>query len=56
MMKTRTVAYNNTKSTKNTGSNIQRPHIVIAYYQGISESMKKHVVNMECRFTLREQT
>ena len=40
-MKARTVAYNTTKGTKNTGSNIQRPHIVIIYYEGISESMKK---------------
>ena len=29
------------KVTKNTGSTIQRSHIVIPYYQGISESMKK---------------
>ena len=41
MMKTRTAAKNNQKSNKNTGNNIQRPHIVIPYYQGISESMKK---------------
>ena len=40
-MKTRTAAKNNQKSNKNTGNNIQRPHIVIPYYQGISESMKK---------------
>ena len=40
-MKTRTVANNTTKGTKNTDSNIQRPHIVIPYFQGISESMKK---------------
>ena len=40
-MKTRTVTNNNKRSTKNTGNNIQRPHIVIPYYQGISESMKK---------------
>ena len=40
-MKTRTAVKNNQKSNKNTGNNIQRPHIVIPYYQGISESMKK---------------
>ena len=40
-MKTRTAAKNNQKSNKNTGNNIQRPHIVIPYYLGISESMKK---------------
>ena len=40
-MKTRNAANNNQKSNKNTGNNIQRPHIVIPYYQGISESMKK---------------
>ena len=56
-MKTKTTANNTTKSTKNTGSNIQRPHMVIPYYQGISESMKKkHAVNMECKFTVREET
>ena len=42
-MKTKTTANNTTKSTKNTGSNIQRPHMVIPYYQGISESMKKNM-------------
>ena len=40
-MKTRTVANNTKKGTKNTSSNIQNPHMVIPYYQGISESMKK---------------
>ena len=40
-MKTRNAAKNNQKSNKNTGNNIQRPHIVIPYYQGISEIMKK---------------
>ena len=40
-MKTRTVANNTKKGTKNTSSNIQKPHMMIPYYQGISESMKK---------------
>ena len=40
-MKTRTAASNNQKRNNNNGNNIQRPHIVIPYYQGISESMKK---------------
>ena len=29
------------KRNNNTSNNIQRPHIVIPYYQGISQSMKK---------------
>ena len=40
-MKTRTATKNKQKSNNNTGNNIQRPHIVIPYYQGISKSMKK---------------
>ena len=40
-MKSRTIANNTKKGTKNTSSNIQRPYLVIPYYQGISESMKK---------------
>ena len=40
-MKTRTDANNTTKGNKNTSSSIQRTHIVIPYYQGINESMKK---------------
>ena len=39
-MKTKTAA-NNNKKNKNTNNNIQRPHIVIPYYQGISESIEK---------------
>ena len=56
-MKTGTVANNTKKGTKNTGNNIQRPHIVTPYYQGISENMKKiHAVNMEYKFPSREET
>ena len=40
-MKTRTIANNTKKGIKNISSNIQRPYMVIPYYQGISESMKK---------------
>ena len=40
-MKTRTAANNNKKRNNNTSNNIQRPHIVISYYKGISESMKR---------------
>ena len=41
-MKTKTVANRYNKRINNaTNNNIQRPHIVIPYYQGISESMKK---------------
>ena len=56
-MKTRTSANNTKKGTKNTSSNSQRPYMMIPYYQGISESMKKkHALNMECKLTLREET
>ena len=40
-MKSRNVANNTKKGNKKTSSTIQRPHMVILYYQGISESMKK---------------
>ena len=40
-MKTRTATNKNRTRNNNTSSNIQKPHIVIPYYQGISESMKK---------------
>ena len=41
-MKTKTAANrNNNRNNNITNNNIQRPHIVIPYYQGISESMKK---------------
>ena len=41
-MKTKTAANgNNNRNNNNTNNNTQRPHIVIPYYQGISESMKK---------------
>ena len=40
-MKTKTTANNNNKGTKNSGNNIQKPHMVIPYYKGISESIKK---------------
>ena len=41
-MKTKTAANrNNNRHNNNTNINTQRPHIVIPYYQGISESMKK---------------
>ena len=40
-MKTRTATNRNRTRNNNTGSNIQKPHIVIPYYQGISESLKK---------------
>ena len=40
-MKTRTATNKNRTRNNNTSSNIQKPHIVIPYYQGISESLKK---------------
>ena len=40
-MKTRTDSNKNRTRNNNTSSNIQKPHIVIPYYQGISESLKK---------------
>ena len=40
-MKTETAANNNKRRNNAKNNNIQRPHIVIPYYQGISESMKK---------------
>ena len=40
-MKTKTAANNNKRRNNTNNNNIQRPHIVIPYYQGISESMKK---------------
>ena len=40
-MKTRTATNRNRARNNNTSSNIQKPHIVIPYYQGISESLKK---------------
>ena len=40
-MKTKTAANRNKKRNNITNNNIQRPHTVIPYYQGISESMKK---------------
>ena len=39
-MKTKATASNNSKGTKNSGNNIQK-HMVIPYYKGISESIKK---------------
>ena len=40
-MKTKTAANRNNKRNNNNTNNTQRPHIVIPYYQGISENMKK---------------
>ena len=41
-MKTKTAANrNNNRNNNNTNNNTQRPHTVIPYYQGISESMMK---------------
>ena len=40
-LKTKTADNNNKRKNNTTNNNIQRPHIVIPYYQGISESMKK---------------
>ena len=40
-MKTKATAKNNSRGTKNSGNNIQKPHMVIPYYKGISESIKK---------------
>ena len=41
-MKTKTAANrNNNRNNNTTNNSTQRPHIVIPYYQGISESMKK---------------
>ena len=39
-MKTRTATRNRTRNN-DASSNIQKPHIVIPYYQGVSESLKK---------------
>ena len=40
-MKTKATANNNSKGTKNFANNIQKPHMVIPYYNGIGESIKK---------------
>ena len=41
-LKTKTAANrNNNRNNNNTNNNTQRPHIVIPYYQGISDRMKK---------------
>ena len=40
-MKTKVTANNNSKGIKNSSNNIQKPHMVISYYKGISESIKK---------------
>ena len=40
-IKTKATAIKNSRGTKNSGYNIQKPHMVIPYYKGISESIKK---------------
>ena len=40
-MKTKATANKSSRGTKNSGNNIQKPHMVIPYYKGISESKKK---------------
>ena len=40
-IKTKATANKNSRGKKNSGKNIQKPHMVIPYYKGISESIKK---------------
>ena len=40
-MKTKATANKNSRGIENSGNNIQKPHVVIPYYKGISESIKK---------------
>ena len=40
-IKTKATANKNSRGTKNPGNNIWKPHMVILYYKGISESIKK---------------
>ena len=40
-MKKKATANKNSKGIKNSGNNIQKLHMVIPYYKGISESIKK---------------
>ena len=40
-MKTKATSNNNSKDTKNSGNNIQKPHMMIPYYKGSSERIKK---------------
>ena len=46
------------KNTTQTGQNNtnQKPYMVVPYYRGLSESLKKHAVDMECKSTLKEAT
>ena len=40
-VKVKATAIKNSRGTKNSGNSIQKPHMVIPYYKGISESIKK---------------
>ena len=39
-MKTKATAHKTSRGQKNSGNNFQKPHMVIPYYKGISESLK----------------
>ena len=40
-IKAKATANRNSRGTRNSGNNIQKPHMVIPYYEGISKSIKK---------------
>ena len=40
-IKTKATTIKDSRGTKNSGNSIQKPHMVIPYYKGISESIKK---------------
>ena len=42
------------RGQKNSGNNIQKQHMVIPYYRGISESLKTHAGNMVCKCISKE--
>ena len=52
-MKIRTATNKNRTRNNNTSSNIQRPHIVIPYYQGISESPQENMQRIWCAGVLK---
>ena len=40
-IKTKAATNKNSRCTNNSGNNIQKPYMVIPYYKGLSESLKK---------------
>ena len=54
--KTKATAIKDSRVTKNSGNSIQKPHMVIPYYKGMSENIKKTCSKQECKYTLKEAT